>query len=174
MPAMALPLLPTLRRAWDWYRAPTLGALAGRPATLTELPPVVRRDPFLAPAEAAFLDVLEGVVGKRGRVLAKVSLDAVLQLPGTDLTSPGRAAWRARLSRRTVDYLVCDLRPTHPRVAVELDPPADPRPKRRAREAELDGLLRLAELPLVRVRTAPSYDARELQKQILPFLAELR
>ena len=165
---MAKPWVGQLRRAWDWYSG---AAYAGPDA---KLPPVSRRDPFLTPAEAAFLDVLEGVVGKRGRVLAKVSLDAVLQLPGTDLTHPGRAAWRAKLARRTVDYLVCDLRPTHPRVVVELDPPHAPRPKRRARQGELDQLLRAAGLPLVRIRIAPAYDGRELQRKILPYLAEVR
>ena len=126
--------------------------------------------PFLTPPEAAFLTVLENVVGKRGRVLAKVSLAALLEVPGGERDNPGRGRWHRRLGWRTVDYLCCD-NAARPRVVVELDPPGPPRPKRRAREAELDAMLTAARLPVVRVEAAGAYDGRRLQGQILPHLA---
>ena len=147
----------------------------GRPGDATDpaggpMPRVAVVSPFLDPAEAAFLTVLENVVGKRGRVLAKVSLAALLDVPGDERANPGRGRWHRRLGWRTVDYLCCD-NAARPRVVVELDPPGPPRPKRAARQRELDALLAAARLPAIRVEAAGAYNALLLQRQILPHLA---
>lgn len=134
------------------------------------MPRVEVVSPFLDPAEAAFLAALESVVGKRGRVLAKVSLAALLDVPGSERDNPGRGRWHRRLGWRTVDFLCCD-NAARPRVAVELDPPGPSRPKRAARERELDALLAAAGLPVVRVESAGAYRVHALQARILPHLA---
>lgn len=125
---------------------------------------------FVSPAEANFFRVLRHVVGDRGHVLSQVALNRVLFFPGNTRSDPGRAAWRNKVARRSLDFVVCDAATLRPLVAVELDDATHAEPSRQTRDAEVDALLEAAGLPLVRVLPDRTYDARELEAAIGPHL----
>jgi hypothetical protein len=57
-----------------------------------------------------------------------------------------------------------------PLVAIELDEPSHDQPHRQARDAEVEQLLKLAGLPLVRLRTRYAYKTTELEAMLAPHL----
>ena len=128
---------------------------------------VIVNKKFVSAAEADFFRVLRSVVGTRGHVLAQVSLRQLLWFP------PGQAgvqAWRNKVAGRAIDFVVCDVATLRPLVAIELDEPSHARPERRTRDDEVHAILAAAGLPFVGVITSRTYDTRELEAAIGPYL----
>jgi hypothetical protein len=135
-----------------------------------KLPQVHVNKYFVSNAEANFFRVLRRVVGDRGHVLAQVSLRQLLWFPGSEHSNRGRAGWRNKVAAKTVDFVVCDPGTLRPKVVVELDEPSHTRPERQTRDDEVDVILEAAKLPVLRVLTSRSYETRELEAAIGPYL----
>ncbi len=125
---------------------------------------------FVSNAEADFFRVLKRVVGDRGHVLSQVSLRQLLWFPGNEQTNQGRASWRNKVAAKSVDFLICDPATLRPKLVIELDEPSHSRPERQTRDEEVETILQAAGLPIVRVLTSRSYETRELEQAVGPYL----
>ena len=139
-----------------------------RASAAAGLPRVTVNKKFISPAEADFFRVLRAVVGGRGHVLAQVSLRQLLYFPAKQ---QGTQSWRNKTASRAIDFVVCDAATLRPLVAIELDEPSHARPERQTRDDEIHVILTAAGLPLLNVLTSRSYDTRELDASLRPFLA---
>ncbi len=125
---------------------------------------------FVSRAEAGFFRVLHKVVGDRGHILGQISLSQLLFFPGSERSHPGRLGWHNKARGKTIDFLICDPATLRPRLAIELDEPSHAEPHRQTRDEEVELLLRVAGLPLIRVLTSRGYETRELWASISPHL----
>ena len=132
-----------------------------RYASFGVLPPYRVRKSFLNTQEFAYLNALKQALGDEFQIFPKVRLPQVLGHPGHD--PQFRVHW-TRVQRRFVDFLVCDSS-LKPALAVKFDPSANRRHKS-PKEDVLEDALGAAELPLLRVVPANSYDLDEITYKI--------
>ena len=125
---------------------------------------------FITASEKNSYKVLRHVLGDRGYVLMQVSLAQLIYLPGTNKTNEGRATWWNKLSRRSVDFLICDPDTLQPLVAIELDEPSHTTPKRQQRDDEVEKAMTVAGLPLLRVLASRSYSTREIANSLKAYV----
>jgi very-short-patch-repair endonuclease len=102
--------------------------------------------------------------------LAQVSLGQLLYLPGSKQSNPGRGTWWNKISRRSIDFVICDTATLRPLVAIELDEPSHTSPQRQTRDDEVDKMIAGSGLPFIRILTSRGYETRELEATILPHL----
>ena len=126
------------------------------------LRPFFRRKYLLSVAERRFFEVLRRVVGET-LVFPKVRL---ADLVGVDDRHFLRKANFDYIKAKHIDFVVCDAAMS-PVVAIELDDKSHLRPDRRARDRDVNRVLELAALPILRVPVRPTYDEQELAGQIL-------
>jgi hypothetical protein len=141
-----------------------LGLLRNNSAESAEadLPEVRINKRFVTFAEADFFRVLRKVMGESAHVLAQVPIAQLLWFPGNNYSNPGRQEWRNRVAQRTVDFVICDFATLRPLVAIELDEPSHDAPDRQVRDRQVEAILKAAGLPLLRIKTARTYNTREL------------
>ena len=145
--------------------------LLGIPAPAKDdMPRVQVNKYFVTDAEADFFRVLRSVVGASGHILAQVSIGQLLWFPGNYQSNPGRQAWKNRVAAKSVDFVICEFSTLRPLVAIELDEPSHDRPDRQTRDEQVEAILNAASLPLVRFRTARTYDTRTMLSTLAPFL----
>jgi hypothetical protein len=116
------------------------------------------RDDFLSTAEANLLRVLREVAGDWALICPKVRLADLVYTPRQE----DRQAALNRVSRKHLDFVLCDAGTLRPTLALELDDRSHERADRRERDAFVDQLLAAVGLPLVRVPVQRSYDTRAL------------
>lgn len=141
----------------------------GQPSNGRQSPPLPRvavNQFFVSPTEGHFFRLLRTAVGPRGHVLAQVSLGRLLYLPGNNASNAGRAAWSNKVSRKSVDFVICDPTMLRPLCAVELDDATHGRAARQQRDAEVEQLLAAAGLPLERFRVSKQYDERDIAARL--------
>jgi predicted RNA-binding Zn-ribbon protein involved in translation (DUF1610 family) len=125
------------------------------------------RDDFLSPAELSYYKVLTSVLGPKATLFSKVSLSDIIFVAKTDQFM----SYFNRISRRHVDFLLCESSTLKPVLAIELDDASHNRPDRRERDRFLDEVLRAADLALLRVSPKMQYTREEVISQLKPFLA---
>src|SRR5581483_6140722 len=103
--------------------APSTSAVASFPFRL--------RDDFLSPAEISFYHVLLSAVGNKLTVCPKVNLSDIFFVSRPNQNQ----AARNRISRKHVDFLLCDSGSMRPRVGIELDDATHTRTDRQTRDA---------------------------------------
>jgi hypothetical protein len=89
------------------------------------------RDDFLSAAEISFYHILLSAVGDRLTVCPKVNLSDIFFVSHPDRN---QAAWN-RISRKHIDFLLCDRRSMRPRIGIELDDSSHAREDRQVRDA---------------------------------------
>lgn len=129
------------------------------------LRPFLRRKFLLTRAEKSFYNILRKIVAPHA-VLAKVRL--------ADLVEADKRhwLWRAnfnRVSSKHIDFVICDLA-LSPIIAVELDDSSHRLPERVARDRDVNRILEIASLPLLRIPVQKAYDEVEISKQLLATL----
>ncbi len=120
------------------------------------------RDDFVSQAEVSFFHVLRRVIEDRALISAKVRLADVIYAPWQE---EQRSAWN-KISRKHLDFVVCDPRTLVPVLAIELDDRSHQRQNRRERDSFLDDTLSQAGLPLLRITTRRSYDPQVLAQLV--------
>lgn len=127
--------------------------------------PYVREATLLSPAERSFFGVLEGVVGEKYRILAKVRLADVLKVKSGQTPSE-RTSAQNKIDRKHVDFLLC--RPCDFGIAgaIELDDASHNRPDRVERDEFLAEAFRVAGIPLVRFAAKRAYTIQEVQNAL--------
>lgn len=138
----------------------------GRPRPLPSLP-YRRRGPLLSKGEAAFFRTLKAAVGRHYHVAFKARL--------ADLITCDDAAWKDgfghMIARHHIDFVICDYRSLEVLAAIELDDKSHEKASRRRRDRFLDDALRVAGVPLLRVKAAARYDRTaiaELVENVIP------
>jgi hypothetical protein len=116
--------------------------------------PYRRIDSLLTPAERAFYEVLQGVVGDDLHLFVKVRLADLVALPRT---VDNRQAHLSRIASKHIDFVLCERRTVAPVLAVELDDSSHQAGPRRQRDALVNDVLQAAGLPLLRVPVKRSY-----------------
>lgn len=120
------------------------------------------RDDFLAPAEASFLRVLTTVVAGRWLICPKVSLGDIFFVP----RARDNIGAINRISRKHVDFLLCDFSTLRPMLGVELDDSSHQRPDRIARDGFVDQVFAAADLPLLHIPKRHAYAPSEIEARI--------
>jgi very-short-patch-repair endonuclease len=126
------------------------------------LRPFFKRKHLLTPPEKRFYNVLRRVVG-RNMVMAKVRL--------ADLVDADKRhrLWRANFNRvcsKHIDFVICDLA-LSPIIAVELDDSSHQLAERQARDRDVNRILEIAALPILRVPVRRAYDDGDIERQLL-------
>jgi hypothetical protein len=116
------------------------------------------RDDFLSPAEASFYRVLNQMVGEKMLIFPKVGLGDVFYVARPNVNQ----AFRNRIDRKHVDFLICRADSLAPYLAIELDDSSHKRTRQAERDAFVDEVYQAAGLPLVHVKASTSYDTRQL------------
>ena len=128
------------------------------------------RDDFLSPAEISFYHVLLSVVGDGFTICPKVNLNDIFFVSRPDQNQ----ASRNRISRKHVDFLLCESRTMRPRAGIELDDSSHAREDRQARDALVQQVFEAAELPLLRFPVQRAYKAAEIKTWLSVALDEAK
>lgn len=136
-------------------------SLVGEAEPTTTLPYQVRDD-FLSPAEYSFYRVLVATVGNRAVVCPKVNLNDVFFVARPNENQ----AYRNKIDRKHVDFLLCHPATMKPLGGVELDDASHQRKDRRERDEFVDKVFAAAGLPLVHVVARASYNVEALAAEL--------
>jgi len=122
-----------------------------------------RKQFFLTRAEHECYDALIAAVGGEYHVFAQVHLPTILdnKVKGQD--------WRAALAhinRKSVDFVLCDKAYISPKLAIELDDKSHERPDRQERDKEVERILEIAGVPLLRLENHGTFNTQELMEKI--------
>ncbi len=142
-----------------------LGGHEADPAETQEGPlPYHLRDDFLSPAERSFYLVLRQAVGDWALVCPKVSLGDLFYAKTGDRGE--NQAFTNRISRKHVDFLLCDPATVQPRLGLELDDRSHQRPDRQERDRLVERVFAAAGLPLARLPVQHAYNTAELAQSL--------
>lgn len=120
------------------------------------------RDDFLSVAELNFYRVLQTAVTDWAIVFVKVSLgDLFFAQTGERGLNQ---AYRNKIDRKHVDFLLCDPQTMKPVLGIELDDKSHQLPERAERDVFVDGVFAAAKLPLVHVPVKTSYPTEKLNR----------
>ena len=125
------------------------------------------RDDFLSSAEISFYHVLLTAAGDQLTVCPKVNLNDIFFVSRPDQNQ----AARNRISRKHVDFLLCDSRSMRPRIGVELDDSSHTREDRQTRDAFVQQVFDAAGLVLLRFPVQRAYNISEITSRLSPFFA---
>lgn len=120
------------------------------------------RDDFLSPAEISFYHILLSAAGDRFTVCPKVNLNDIFFVSRPDKNQTARN----RISRKHVDFLLCDSRSMRPCMGVELDDSSHAREDRQTRDALVQQVFDAAGLPLLRFPAQRSYNTSEVASRL--------
>jgi predicted RNA-binding Zn-ribbon protein involved in translation (DUF1610 family) len=120
------------------------------------------RDDFLSPAEASFYQVLHSIVTDRLLICPKVGLGDIFFVARPN----ENAAYRNKIDRKHVDFLLCDPKTLKPLMGIELDDSSHQRARRVTRDEFVDEVFAIAHLPLLRIPASHSYDTRAVAAQL--------
>jgi hypothetical protein len=126
-------------------------------------PPYEKRGSLLTPAEQQFYHALAAAVADRFAVCPMVRISDVLQVRDGAADPSG---WQGKINSKHIDFVLCDPHSLAPRACIELDDATHEQPQRQERDAFLDESFSAAGLPLLRIPTARTYDARQLNESI--------
>lgn len=143
------------------------GIKLGTTATGTRELPYRQRDDFLSAAELSFYRVVVSAVGSRAIVCPKVNLADVFFV----VRPNENRAYRNKVDRKHVDFLLCDPGTMKPRCGIELDDSSHERRDRQERDQFVDEVFKVAKLPLLRVPAKAAYSPASLLAMIEPHLA---
>lgn len=135
------------------------------PRETAELPYRLRDD-FLSPAEMMFYRVLCLAAAGRAVVCPKVNLADIFFVARPHENQ----AYRNRIDRKHLDFLLCDPVTMRPVLGIELDDSSHTRASRSERDRFVDAVFRRAGLPLTRVWVQPSYDVADLARWLSQYL----
>jgi len=122
----------------------------------------VRRPYLLTPSEYSYYKVLHQVLPADRIVLVKVRLADLFDVKDGLERGPRQTALN-RITRKHLDFVVCDRATCVPVLAIELDDASHGRADRQTRDLFVDGLCRASGLPLVRQPARRGYTMDEVR-----------
>ena len=124
---------------------------------------------LFTPAERSFLGVLNQAVGENAQIFGKVRVADVI----TPKKGISRSDWQKafnKISGKHFDFLLCAKDDLSILCAVELDDSSHNSKKRKERDAFLEGACQSADFPLVQFTARSTYNIKEIQESLAPFL----
>lgn len=126
--------------------------------------PYLKREYFLTQAEKSFYTVLSQTVGNNYLLFSKVRMSDLLYLP--KMSNRDYYRYQNKIQSKHVDFLLCDKENVRPLLAIELDDTSHLRTDRAQRDILVDDIFENAQLPILHIHTASSYNNEELSQQI--------
>ncbi len=127
--------------------------------------PYQSKEVLCSPAERSFMGALEKVVGNGFRVFAKVRLADIVEV-NKGLSSSARQSAFNRISRKHLDFVICDSGSLSIVGAVELDDKSHRKTVRQERDQFLDRALEAAGVPILRIKAQGAYSIKEVSSDI--------
>jgi very-short-patch-repair endonuclease len=130
--------------------------------------PAYRRVPsLLTQAELAFYNTLRCCLNLNQDLFVKVRLADVLNVTTTRRESPSQFQTDFnRISRKHLDFVVCDIATLRPLLVIELDDRSHQRRDRIERDRFVDKACHDAGLPILHIQNSWSYNTQHLTRQI--------
>ena len=122
------------------------------------------RDDFLSPAELNFYRVLQTAVSNWAIIFVKVSLGDLFFAQTGEFGQ--NQAYRNKIDRKHVDFLLCDTQTIHPILGIELDDKSHQRADRQKRDQFVDQVFAAAQLPLVHIPVKHGYPVEKLTQYL--------
>jgi hypothetical protein len=129
--------------------------------------PYAVNEQFLSPDEYSFYKLAVQVLHEKYTICPKVSMAELLFVTNQD-----QAAFN-RISRKRIDFVVCDSETMTPIYAIELDDKSHDSPQRQERDLFLDNAFKAARLPLIHIKDQRAYTREELIMQLLQPLSRI-
>lgn len=122
----------------------------------------VRKDRLLTPTEAIFFDVLSRAVNRQQFYIAtQVRMSGLFSSRGKNYYGGFQ-----RISRKSIDYVICTLKNLYPVCAIELDDDSHLRPSRIKRDEVVNEVFEKAGLPLLRIPVDQLRDMEALKTKL--------
>jgi|SRR5665213_369771 len=125
------------------------------------------RGALLSPAELSFFKVLQNAVGKSVLVCPKVRLADILK----PAEKQNYQTALNKISRKHIDFVLCDPATTEVFGVVELDDKSHDRTDRITRDSFVDSAFAVAGIQIVHFKASASYSIEEVRQQ-LKFISE--
>jgi uncharacterized protein DUF2726/topoisomerase-like DNA binding C4 zinc finger protein len=127
--------------------------------------PYQSKEVLCSPAERSFMGALEKVVGNGYRVFAKVRLADIVEV-NKGLSPSARQSAFNRISRKHLDFVICDPGDLSIVGTVELDDKSHRKTGRQERDQFLDKTLEAAGVPILRVTARSTYSIKEVSNDL--------
>jgi hypothetical protein len=133
--------------------------------------PYQRRDNLMTRAERDCYHALVAELGADYIFFPQVHLDAIVapKVSGKDWLYAFR-----HINQKSVDFVACDKDQLRPAFAIELDDQSHNLPRRVQRDREVERILDIAGIPLIRVQNHGCFDPHSLAQEIQKHLAQYR
>jgi len=122
-----------------------------------------RREFLITRTERECYKILLNTVGNDYYVFPQIHLPAIIN--GTIFGQSWRGAFR-HVDEKSVDFVLCDKALLSPKLAIELDDYTHERSDRRVRDAEVERVLHMAGVPLLRLKNEDLLNQIELAQKI--------
>ncbi len=126
-------------------------------------PEFERRRSLLNPQQRALYQTLMQLVGRDSIVALRVNLSTLVIPPGED---DGYENHWKRVLREWVDFVICSPSSVCPVLAIKLETRSERRRRKLGGLDVLEDTLKSAKVPLLRIKSADSYDANEIMTRI--------
>lgn len=125
--------------------------------------PFYKNPYFLTNAEKSFFHVLSSIVSDRYIICCQVGLGSLVKI-----NKKGRKWWvhRGRLGQKSLDFVLLDKNSLEPIMAIELDDSSHLLPDRQRRDEFVEKVMKVAGIPLIRIKNQSSYNISELKSQL--------
>jgi len=119
-------------------------------------------------AEFHFFSVLEEVVGSGYRVFPQVNYSHLI-VPRTGSWN-GDRRYRSHIERKSADFVVCDRTTCVPRLIIDLDGSVHLRPDVQIKDREIDEILRVAGLAILRLTNEEATNRESVKAKVSAML----
>ena len=127
--------------------------------------PYQSKEVLCSPAERSFMGALDKIVGNGYRIFAKVRLADIVEV-NKGLSSSARQSAFNRISRKHLDFVICDSRDLSIVGAVELDDKSHRKTGRQERDQFFDKALEAAGVPILRIKAQSAYSIKEISSNL--------
>lgn len=122
-----------------------------------------KKDFFMTRAEHQCYDALIKAVGDKYHVFPQAHLPTIVD--GRIIGQNWKGSFR-HIDEKSVDFVLCDKAYIAPILAIELDDKTHTREDRVMRDKEVERILSMANLPLLRIKNHGNFDPQILLKEI--------
>ena len=159
-------MLDFINSYWPWGVAAIMVLAAARLASLClsrNRMPYVRRKRLVTKSEFLFFQQLRAAVDEDWEIFAMVRIADLLKV---ESGARNYRSWLNKILAKHVDFVLCERDTLRVLVCIELDDPSHDRPDRQERDRFVNHAFKDAELPLLRIATAKTYDPARLRTMI--------
>jgi hypothetical protein len=129
-----------------------------------EVFPYALRDDFLSPSELSFYKILRIVMPNEFVIFTKVALKDIFFVTEKDRSK--QSTYMNKISKKHVDFLVCNAESMKPICGIELDDTSHERQDRVIRDKFVNQVFKNAQLPLIRYTNKRSYVLSEVEGKL--------